>query len=44
MGTAGVSNMAQLTRWAIANRVTSLKDTLTPVEKRKRGRKKDGWS
>ena len=44
MGIAGVSSMPLLTRWAIANRVTSLKDTLTPAEKRKRGRKRDGWS
>lgn len=44
MDKAGVSNMALLTRWAILHRVTSLKDTLTPAQKRKRGRKIDGWN
>lgn len=44
MNTAGVSKVALLTRWAIVNKVTSIRDTLTPAEKRKRGRKKDGWN
>jgi DNA-binding CsgD family transcriptional regulator len=42
--TAGVSNLALLTRWAIYNRVSSMKDALTPAEQRRRGRKKDGWN
>jgi DNA-binding CsgD family transcriptional regulator len=44
MAKAGVAKVALLTRWALANRVSTMKDTLTPAEKRKRGKKKDGWS
>jgi DNA-binding CsgD family transcriptional regulator len=44
MEKAGVSKAALLTRWAIKNRVTSLSDTLAATEKRRRGRKRDGWS
>ncbi|MCO6046964.1 LuxR C-terminal-related transcriptional regulator [Aeoliella sp. ICT_H6.2] len=44
MNKLGVRKMALLTRMAIKHRITSMKDTLTPAEKRKRGRKKDGWN
>ena len=40
----GVDNAAALTRLAIQHRVTSMKDKLTPAEKRKSGRKNDGWN
>jgi DNA-binding CsgD family transcriptional regulator len=44
MKKAGVAKVALLTRWAIKNRVSSMKDTLTPAEKRRRGKKRDGWN
>lgn len=40
----GVGKTALLTRMAIKHRITSMKDTLTPAEKRKRGRKRVGWN
>ena len=40
----GVNKIALLTRVAIKLRITSLSDTLTPTEKRRSGRKKDGWN
>ncbi len=36
--------LALLTRVAIKMRITSLSDSLTPAEKRKSGRKNDGWN
>jgi hypothetical protein len=33
-----------LARLAIKHRVSSMKDKLTPAEKRRSGRKKDGWN
>jgi DNA-binding CsgD family transcriptional regulator len=44
MRKVGVRKSVLLTRWAIVNKVTSLKETLTPAEKRLRGKKDDGWS
>ena len=40
----GVRKVALLTRWALKLRITNMADQLTTAEKRKRGRKKDGWS
>ncbi|QDU55928.1 response regulator transcription factor [Aeoliella mucimassa] len=40
----GVRKVALLTRLAIKHRITKMTDTLTPSEKRKCKRKKDGWS
>ena len=40
----GVNKIALLTRVAIKLRITSLSDTLTTAEKRRSGRKKDGWN
>ncbi|WP_425399985.1 response regulator transcription factor [Aeoliella sp.] len=40
----GVRKVALVTRLAIKHRISSMKDTLTTAEKRKRGRKKDGWN
>ena len=44
MAKLGTDKLALLTRLAIKNRVTSLTDKLTPAEKRKSGRKNDGWN
>ena len=40
----GVNKMALLTRVAIKLRITSLDECLTPAEKRRSGRKQDGWN
>ncbi len=40
----GVNKMALLTRVAIKLKITSLTDRLTPTEKRRSGRKRDGWN
>lgn len=40
----GVRKMALLTRMAIKLRISGTKDTLTPAEKRKLRRKRDGWN
>lgn len=40
----GVSKTAHLVRMAIKERITSMRDKLTAAEKRKRGRKRDGWN
>jgi DNA-binding CsgD family transcriptional regulator len=40
----GVSKVALVTRFALKLRLTKMNDTLTPAEKRRRGKKKDGWS
>ena len=40
----GVRKEALLTRLAIKHRICKLNETLTPAEKRKLRRKKDGWN
>jgi DNA-binding CsgD family transcriptional regulator len=40
----GTDKAALVTRLALKYRITSLKDKLTPAEKRKSGRKRDGWN
>jgi len=40
----GVRKVALVTRLAIKHRISGMKDALTPAEKRKRGRKQDGWN
>lgn len=40
----GTDKAALLTRLAITLRVTSLGDKLTPAERRRSGRKDDGWN
>jgi DNA-binding NarL/FixJ family response regulator len=40
----GTNKLALVTRLAIKHRVTSMKDQLTRAEKRKSGRRKDGWN
>lgn len=44
MGKLGTDKVALLTRLAIKHRVTSMNDQLTTAEKRKSGRKNDGWN
>ena len=44
MARLGTDKLALLTRLALKLRVSSLKDKLTPQEKRKSGRKNDGWN
>ncbi len=44
MAKLGTDKVALLTRLAIKMRITSMKDTLTIVEKRRSGRKQDGWN
>ena len=44
MARLGTDKLALLTRLAIKMRVTSLSDSLTLAEKRKSGRKNDGWN
>jgi DNA-binding CsgD family transcriptional regulator len=44
MRTLGVGKATLLTRIAIKCRVSPLDEKLTPREKRRRGRKKDGWN
>lgn len=44
MKTLGTDKAALVTRLAIKMRVTSMKDQLTRTEKRKSGRKNDGWN
>jgi DNA-binding CsgD family transcriptional regulator len=40
----GTDKAALLTRLAIQLKVTSMSDKLTPAEKKKSGRKGDGWN
>ena len=40
----GTDKLALLTRIALKLKVTSMKDSLTPREKRLSGRKDDGWN
>ncbi len=44
MAILGTDKAALLTRLAIKHRISSLKDQLTRSEKRKSGRKNDGWN
>ena len=44
MARLGTDKLALLTRLAIKTRLTSLTDKLTTSEKRKSGRKNDGWN
>ena len=44
MGVMGVNKVALLTRVALKHRISSMKDKLTNLEKRRSGRKKDGWN
>ncbi len=44
MARLGTDKLALLTRLAIKTRITSLSDKLTTAEKRKSGRKNDGWN
>jgi DNA-binding NarL/FixJ family response regulator len=44
MGRLGTDKLALLTRLALKKRISSLKDKLTPAEKRRSGRKNDGWN
>ncbi len=44
MAKLGTDKMALLTRLALKMRLTSMKDKLTVAEKRRSGRKKDGWN
>jgi DNA-binding NarL/FixJ family response regulator len=44
MARLGTDKAALLTRLAIKTRITSLSDKLTTAEKRKSGRKNDGWN
>ncbi|MFH1264834.1 MAG: LuxR C-terminal-related transcriptional regulator [Planctomycetota bacterium] len=40
----GTDKVALLTRLALKMKITSPNDQLTPAEKRKSGRKNDGWN
>ena len=40
----GVNKATLLTRLALKLRITSMKDKLTAAEKRKSGRRNDGWN
>jgi DNA-binding CsgD family transcriptional regulator len=44
MAALGTDKAALVTRLALKYRITSMKDTLTAAEKRKSGRRKDGWN
>ena len=44
MGVLGTDKAVLLTRLALKYRFTSMKDTLTKAERRKSGRKNDGWN
>ncbi|MGQ9574428.1 MAG: response regulator transcription factor [Thermoguttaceae bacterium] len=44
MARLGTDKLALLTRLALKMRITSLKDRLTPLEKRRSGRRNDGWN
>jgi DNA-binding NarL/FixJ family response regulator len=44
MARFGTDKLALLTRLAIQNKITSMKDRLTPSEQRKSGRSHDGWN
>ncbi len=40
----GADKVALVTRLAIKKKISSLSDRLTPLEKRRSGRKDDGWN
>jgi len=44
MAKLGTDKAALLTRLALKHKVTNMSDKLTPAEKRKSGRKNDGWN
>lgn len=44
MARLGVNKVALLTRVAVKERVSPLNDKLTALEKRRSGRKDDGWN
>jgi len=44
MAKLGTNKATLLTRLALKLKVTSMNDRLTPAEKRKSGRKGDGWN
>ncbi len=44
MSKMGTDKVALVTRLAIKKRITSMNDQLTPAEKRRSGRKNDGWN
>jgi hypothetical protein len=44
MAKLGTDKAALLTRLAIQLKVTTMTDKLTPAEKKKSGRKDDGWN
>jgi DNA-binding NarL/FixJ family response regulator len=44
MARLGTNKLALLTRMALKMRITTMKDKLTPAEKRRSGRKQDGWN
>ena len=44
MAKLGTDKAALLTRIALKRRITSMKDKLTLTEKRRSGRKQDGWN
>ena len=44
MARLGTDKLALLTRLAIKMKISSMNDKLTPAEKRKSGRKDDGWN
>ncbi len=44
MAKLGTDKATLLTRFALKLKVTTMNDKLTPAEKRKSGRKNDGWN
>lgn len=44
MKSLGTDKATLLVRLAIKHKITSINDELTPAEKRKSGRKNDGWN
>lgn len=44
MAKLGTDKAALLTRLAVKMKISSLTDKLTPTEKRRSGRKNDGWN
>ncbi len=44
MAKLGTDKLALLTRLAIKMRISSMRDRLTPAERRASGRKNDGWN
>jgi DNA-binding NarL/FixJ family response regulator len=44
MAKLGTDKAALVTRLALKMRITSMMDKLTPAEKRRAGRKNDGWN